>query len=136
MYKRQEYVDEENKTRWNFATLEEVQQNVYSTTYNKSLIRFVKGKVEDTLQEQDNLPAQITVLRLDTDWFQSTKTELDVLFPRLVKGGYLIIDDYCTWGGSRAATDEWLKTHEAELCDVRSRTALMKHPECFTAKKC
>ena len=133
----EEYVDKDGKTRWNYATLGEVQKNVLSTGYNTSKILFVKGKVEDTLSLEENLPKKIAVLRLDTDWYESTKKELNVLFPRLIKGGFLIIDDYCSWGGSRRATDEWLALHKQELCEIRSyRLGVIRHPECFTAVKC
>lgn len=54
-----------------------------------------------------NLPKKISILRLDTDFYSSTKIELEVLYPRLVKGGVLIIDDYGYWQGSRKAVDEY-----------------------------
>ena len=54
----------------------------------------VEGKVEDTLKIKGNIPKKISILRLDTDWYESTLAELKHLYPRLVKGGVLIIDDY------------------------------------------
>jgi O-methyltransferase len=72
-------------------------------------LRFVKGLVEETLQVSKNLPDKIALLRLDTDWYSSTKAELDMLVPRVVPGGIVIIDDYGHWSGSRKATDEWLQ---------------------------
>ncbi len=53
------------------------------------------------------MPDKISVLRLDTDWYESTKRELEVLWPRLVKGGVLLIDDYGHWQGARKAVDEF-----------------------------
>jgi hypothetical protein len=44
---------------------------------------------------------------LDTDWYQSTKTELHWLYPVLSNNGVLIIDDYGHWQGSRKAVDEY-----------------------------
>jgi O-methyltransferase len=73
-------------------------------------LHFVKGLVEETLQVSENLPDRIALLRLDTDWYSSTKAELDVLVPRVVPGGIVIIDDYGHWSGSRKATDEWLQS--------------------------
>lgn len=70
-------------------------------------MHFIKGKVEDTLRDERNLPEKIAVLRLDTDWYESTKVELEVLYPRLRPGGVLIIDDYGYWQGARKAVDEY-----------------------------
>jgi O-methyltransferase len=68
-------------------------------------IRFVVGPVEETLQQVR--PEKIALLRLDTDWYSSTKAELEHLWPLLVPGGYLIVDDYGHWLGSRKAVDEF-----------------------------
>ena len=46
-------------------------------------------------------------MRLDTDFYESTKVELEILFPRLAKGGILIIDDYGNWKGAKKAVDEY-----------------------------
>jgi hypothetical protein len=62
--------------------------------------------VEDTIPA--NLPGEIAILRLDTDWYESTKHEMEHLFPLLVRGGVLIIDDYGHWQGARKAIDEYL----------------------------
>ena len=70
----------------------------------------IKGKVENTLKDDhSNLPRKISILRLDTDWYESTKVELEVLYPRLEKNGILIIDDYGGWLGSKKAVDEFFK---------------------------
>ena len=61
------------------------------------------------MKVKDNLPEKIAILRLDTDWYESTKAELEVLFPRLSKNGILIIDDYGHWKGARKAVDEYFK---------------------------
>lgn len=69
---------------------------------------FVEGPVEETLLGE-TLPDEIALLRLDTDWYESTKVELQVLYPRLALGGVLIIDDYGTWLGAKKAVDEYFK---------------------------
>ena len=79
---------------------------------------FVKGRVEDTLRDATNLPDKIAVLRLDTDWYESTKIELEVLYPRLVPGGVIIIDDYGYWRGSRQAVDEFFGPQRPLLSSV------------------
>lgn len=69
-------------------------------------VKFLKGDVLETLIDAQALPKTISVLRLDTDWCESTKLELEVLYPRLVPGG-LIIDDYGHWQGAKKAVDEY-----------------------------
>jgi hypothetical protein len=76
-----------------------------STGYPESHVTYVKGRVEDTLPA--NAPEQVSVLRLDTDWYESTRHELVHLYPRLSSGGVLIIDDYGYWAGARKAVDEY-----------------------------
>jgi hypothetical protein len=65
--------------------------------------------VEDTLKKEDNLPEKISILRLDTDFYDSTKVELEVLYPRLEKYGILILDDYGHFTGVRKAVDEYFR---------------------------
>jgi hypothetical protein len=90
---------------WCLSSLEEVQTNMLKTGYPKENIIFIKGKVEQTLP--GIIPSQIALLRLDTDWYESTKHELNHLYPLLEKGGILIIDDYGAWPGARKAVDEY-----------------------------
>jgi O-methyltransferase len=88
-----------------YAPLERVQQAVESTDYPPSLLHFVKGPVEDTVPS--DAPEQIALLRLDTDWYESTRHELEHLYPRLAVGGVLIVDDYGQYAGARQAVDEY-----------------------------
>ena len=90
---------------WCYASLEDVQANLAGTGYPKHKVHFIKGKVEDTIPAK--LPPRLSLLRLDTDWYNSTKHELEHLFPLLNKGGVLIIDDYGAWQGARKAVDEY-----------------------------
>jgi O-methyltransferase len=96
-----------------YAPQDEVEIAVRRVGYDTAKIRFVKGRVEDTIPDQ--APAVISLLRLDTDWYESTRHELIHLFPRLAKGGVLIIDDYGHWQGARHATDEYLSHANASL---------------------
>ena len=91
---------------WAKAQLELVRKNVYKFGYPIEKIKFIKGLVEETLNSNE-IPEKISLLRLDTDWYESTKIELEILFPRLVSGGALIIDDYGHWNGCRKAVDEY-----------------------------
>jgi O-methyltransferase len=95
----------ENSLVLAYSALEDVRKNVGSTGYTESLLHFVKGPVEQTIPAR--LPGPIAILRLDTDWYESTRHELQHLFPLLVPGGILIIDDYGHWLGARRAVDEY-----------------------------
>jgi hypothetical protein len=90
---------------WCFSPLSEVKKNMALTRYPKNKLIFVKGKVEKTIPRI--IPSKIALLRLDTDWYESTKHELIYLFPLVSKNGVLIIDDYGYWAGSKKATDEY-----------------------------
>ena len=72
-------------------------------------IEFIEGNVRETLT-QLKLPQSIALLRLDTDFYDSTLIELQVLWPRLSIGGVLILDDYGHWDGARKAVDEYIAT--------------------------
>lgn len=87
------------------APLEGVKSVLYETGYPKEKIHFIEGKVEETIPGSG--PDSISLLRLDTDWYESTKHELIHLFPRLSRGGVIIIDDYGHWRGCRQACDEY-----------------------------
>jgi O-methyltransferase len=90
---------------WCLSPLIEVQTNMATTGYPKEKVIFIKGKVEQTIP--GTLPGKLALLRLDTDWYESTKHELNHLYPLLEKGGILIIDDYGAWPGARKAVDEY-----------------------------
>ena len=90
---------------WAYAPLEAVRENVLSTGYPPEHLRLVKGPVEETIPE--HAPRSIALLRLDTDWYSSTRHELAHLYPRLVPGGVLILDDYGAWAGARKAVEEF-----------------------------
>lgn len=96
---------------WCIASIEDVKQNFSKLSYPEEKLRLIKGDVAASLKEEANIPNKIALLRLDTDWYESTKIEMEVLFPRLVKGGVCIIDDYGHWQGARHAVDEYLKIH-------------------------
>ncbi len=92
---------------WVQADIDSVQANLKLTGYPKDLLQFIAGRVEDTIPE--TMPDAIALLRLDTDWYESTRHELEHLFQRLSPGGVLIVDDYHYWRGSRQAVDEYFE---------------------------
>jgi hypothetical protein len=101
-----ELADGAEGSSWCRAGIDDVRANLNGTGYPARLLHFVPGKVEQTIPAE--APETIALLRLDTDWYTSTRHELTHLWPRLVSGGVCIIDDYGHWRGSRQAVDEYL----------------------------
>jgi O-methyltransferase len=100
--KQQPWADEFGPQMFSEAQVREV---VLATGYPAERIHFVRGPVEETIPDQG--PGPIALLRLDTDWYESTRHELEHLYPCLAAGGVLIIDDYGHWKGARMAVDEY-----------------------------
>lgn len=98
---------------WNTVSQEEVKHNVFSTGYPQDKFVFVKGKVEETIP--GITPDKISILRLDTDWYESTYHELGYLFPKLSVNGVIIIDDYGHWRGAREATDKYFAENNVKI---------------------
>jgi len=101
-------IDDGNNV-WCVASIEDVRVNVLSTYYPADRFEFVKGDVSQTLLS--SVPDQLSLLRLDTDWYESTRISLEVLYPRLSVGGVCILDDYGHWEGARVAVDEFFGDH-------------------------
>lgn len=99
------------------CSIEKVLENFKKFSQKENLI-CIKGKVEETLKLKDNLPNKISILRLDTDWYSSTKIELEILFPLLEKNGILIIDDYGYWQGAKKAVDEYFKDKQFTMFKI------------------
>lgn len=104
---------ERDESVWCRATLDIVKDALSGTGYPSEKIHYVKGMVEQTIPQF--APDKIALLRLDTDWYESTKHEMEHLFPRLAKGGVLIIDDYGHWQGARKAVDEYLEKNQIKI---------------------
>lgn len=103
---KKELNKKEESVIWAYSSLDEVKKNILSTGYPESHIHFIQGDVLKTIPE--NAPDSIALLRLDTDWYESTRHEMLHLYPLLVSRGVLIIDDYGFWRGSRQAVDEYI----------------------------
>lgn len=103
---------------WCAASIEDVGNTMSLSTYPAQRVHLVKGRVEDTIPAQ--APEQIAVLRLDTDWYESTRHELEHLISRVSPHGILIIDDYGHWDGARRAVDEWLETFDRPVFLART----------------
>lgn len=98
---------------WCRSGIEKVRQNALGTGYAADAFHFHEGRVEDTLPV--HVPEKIALLRLDTDFYESTRHELVHLYPRLVSGGVLILDDYGHWQGARRAVDEYIEEHALSI---------------------
>jgi len=109
----EKYLDSQrgDYTDWCYASVEDVKTGFETMGLDASKPLIVKGDVMETLRKKSNLPKKISVLRLDTDWYESTKLELEILYPLLSIGGLLIIDDYGSWSGARKATDDYFSLH-------------------------
>lgn len=118
--------DKENSV-WCLASIQDVQKNLRLSDYPSENIVYVKGKVEDTIPEAISFN-KIALLRLDTDWYESTKHELIHLYPKLNDRGVLIIDDYGHWAGCRKAVDEYIRENSLNIflnrIDYTGRLAL------------
>ncbi|HET8678809.1 MAG TPA: TylF/MycF/NovP-related O-methyltransferase [bacterium] len=103
----------DEEATWAAVSIDKVRGAMRSTGYDEARVHYVAGLVEETIPQQ--APASIALLRLDTDWYASTKHELQHLFPRISRGGVLIIDDYGYWQGARRAVDEYFRDHRINL---------------------
>jgi O-methyltransferase len=103
---------------WARASLEDVRAGFETVPYPSERLHFIEGRIEDTVPAR--MPDEIAILRLDTDWYESTLHEFEHLYPRLVSGGVLFIDDYGHWQGSRQATHEFLDRTGERLLLLRA----------------
>lgn len=123
----QKMLDSEDKhahgSVWCYSGIDEVKKNLLSTGYPEQNLFFIKGKVEDTLPVE--VPGNLALLRLDTDWYESTKIEMEVLYPLLQESGVLIIDDFGHWEGAKKAVLEYFE---------KQRQAIMLHRIDYTGR--
>lgn len=105
-----EYMEQARTSEaFRYLPYEQVIAVVEATGYPRERLHFVQGMVEDTIP--DEAPEQLAVVRLDTDWYESTAHEMRHLYPRLASGGVLIVDDYGHFMGSKKAVDEYFAEH-------------------------
>jgi O-methyltransferase len=119
-----------NSSDWTNCSLKEVKNNIFSnTSYSHNNFNFIEGKVQDTIPLHS--PDKIALLRLDTDFYESTKHELIHLYPALEIYGILIIDDYGIWSGCQKAVDEYISEKKIKIflsrIDYSSRAAIKIH---------
>jgi O-methyltransferase len=83
--------------------------------YDPAFVHFHKGWFQETLPADAESVGPIAILRIDADWYASTKVCLEFLFPRVMSGGFVIVDDYGTYEGCRKAVDEFLEAQDRPL---------------------
>jgi asparagine synthase (glutamine-hydrolysing) len=88
-----------------------------------SNVHLVAGLFEDTVRPT----GPIAVGHIDGDWYESVRVCLERLWPFVVRGGVLIIDDYDHWSGCRVAVDEFIATHPECVPKRRARLRLLKY---------
>lgn len=99
--------NKKNVNDWCYCSLDEVKKVLSISSFPKNNIKYIVGDVCLTLKDKNNIPEKISLLRLDTDWYDSTKIELESMYPNLSNNGVLIVDDYGYWNGSKKAVDEY-----------------------------
>lgn len=118
----------EDSVVWAIAKQTEVEQNLKSTQYPANNIHYVKGDIAQTATTKTG---PLALLRLDTDWYASTRAELVNFWPRLIKNGVLIIDDYGHWQGARKAVDEFFSG-----TDPKGASPVLLQPIDYTGRIC
>jgi hypothetical protein len=101
---------DEKTNGWCHASLEQVQNRLNSTGYPQNNLHYIVGDVMETLKDKSTIPEKIAILRLDTDWYESSKYEMEQMYDNVVTGGVIIFDDYFHWDGQRRAVDDFFKS--------------------------
>lgn len=114
---------------WAISGLDEVKQNLKSTHYPEENIHFIRGDITHTASATKTGP--LALLRLDTDWYASTRSELENFWPRLIKNGVLIIDHYVHWQGAKKAVDEFF-----DGSDPKGPAPVLLQPIDYTGRIC
>ena len=90
--------------------LDEVKHLMFKKNdFPKERIEFVKGWFDKTVPVTKKEIQEIAVLRIDGDWYESTKCCLENLYDKVISGGYIIVDDYQSCYGCRRAVDEFIQ---------------------------
>lgn len=95
---------------WDAADRKDSEELLARVGYPKEWIRYHVGWFQETLDSAEEI-GPIALLRIDADWYESTRLCLEKLFPLVVPGGFVIFDDYGHFQGCRQAVDEYLSSH-------------------------
>lgn len=111
--------------------LQDVEELLFKTlNLSRDCVRMVKGWFQNTLPRAKESMGSITILRLDADWYESTRCILDNLYDSIVSGGYVIVDDYGSFEGCKKAVDEFLanRDFEGELFQIDASGIYFQKP--------
>lgn len=111
------FIRSDGTSGWVRSALEDVKKNIAMINYNECKLHYTKGLVEDTIP--NTVPRSIALLRLDTDFYSSTKHELVHLYPLVEKGGVIFIDDYGAFLGSKLAVDDYFESQNIKPYLIR-----------------
>ncbi len=90
-------------------SLEHVRANFAKYDLLDEQVVFLKGWFKDTLPAA---PIQrLAIARLDGDMYGSTMDAIEVLYPKLSVGGFLIVDDFGAVAGCRKAIEDYRQAH-------------------------
>ena len=99
----------------NLASIEEINNLFRRLKLNRKNVKIVKGWFNITLPKFKNKVGEIAILRIDADFYESTKSCLDNMFDNVVKNGYVILDDYFGFIGCKKAVDEFIKKRKLKV---------------------
>ncbi len=116
----EKYIHDKGDTHYNVPMLRVSLEEVMASFEKYGLIEkivFLKGWFKDTLPKLTN---KFSLIRLDGDMYESTIDALNNLYPKLVEGGYCIIDDYGVVPGCNYAVNDYRKQHniESEIINI------------------
>jgi hypothetical protein len=130
VYWKNSIIDDKTNA-WCYAPLDYVKNRLNATGYPQDKLHYIVGDVMETLKDKSNIPEKIAILRLDTDWYESSKYELEQMYNNVVPGGVIIFDDYYFWEGQRRATDEFFKSINVtydfvDICNEKTASIIKK----------
>ena len=126
---------DEQTSNWNYTKIDKVKDNYFQNTKKNNNLILVKGKVEDTLIDKQNIPDEISILKLDTCLYAGTKIELDILFPKVIKDGIIIIDNYFNYKGVKQATDEFFKEKNLDIKYSKLSDRVVIYKQTYVTKR-
>lgn len=108
---RENKQDKNGESAWCYSSLEDVKTNIQEFTAGcgyRGSVHYVKGLVQDTIPKE--APEKISILRVDVDLVEPTMHVLKHLYPRVVSGGHVILDDYGKFPSIKSEIDKFFAT--------------------------
>lgn len=89
------------------GTIDACREVIGKTGFPEHHIHFHKGWFQDTVFDAAKTIGPIALLRLDGDWYESTKVCLEAFYDKVTPGGFVIFDDYLAYDSCKKAVDEF-----------------------------